>query len=202
MKTFRFTFAVLFFALTSLAISADVPSSANAAAVDATSAFMKPFHDLATKTEQVLGQLQPLVAKLANPDTAMNNAMEVWKNTSTLYSGLWSFYVVGASAVLGFALSDKYAKLPESVRRALLFLFAIFAAASLASIWRSLEIYNAATEQLRAGMASTNGSIAAEMWTTEVCLVIFLHVAVDGCVGFILHKRLKATPTEEVDKRD
>lgn len=144
----------------------------------------------------LLERLEPLLEKFENPDgseVALARAVEIWKSTATAYAGLWTLYVVGASAVLGFAFSDKFVELSERVRKALFGLFFIFALASLVSIIQNLMVYNAATEQIRYLIAESNPAISSSISITSLCVAIPLHIAVDGCVGYILLARAKAS---------
>ena len=183
MNTHARTIAAILTTVAWAVVAADVtppPAAIGAAPLDAASAAGKALIEAAT----------------------LGRAMEVWKATATAYSGLWSFYVVGASAVLGFSISDKYAELPKSVRLVLLLLFAVFAVASWFSVWRSLEIYNAATIQISGLLAESNSAISKAMWITDTCLVGLLHITVDCCVGFVLLTRLKSVAKEKIEKRD
>ena len=139
--------------------------------------------------------LQTIADKLVEFSSAAKAApstevVELWKAAATAYAGHWTFYVLGTSAVLGFAFSDKFLQIPTTVRRALFVLFALFLTASFFSVIQNLLPYNAATEYLRSHLRLSNPEIAKSIYITCPSIVVLLHLAVDACAVRIVWLRV------------
>ena len=150
---------------------------------------------LLTKLSSLLDTLKTKLESAGGVDTQV---VELWKGVGTSYSGLWAFYVAGASAVLGYAFSEKFDKISLLAKHTLLALFAIFALANLVSVVQNLCVYNAATRHLRTALQAQQAtvSIGDSISITPVWVAFLLHVAVDVCVLAILWVRAKAPDTD------
>ena len=133
---------------------------------------------LVAQLSELIATLKPLVEAKQAPSAEV---VELWKAAGSAYSGHWTFYVLGTSAVLGFVFSDKFLHIPSQARKALLALFALFLLASFVSIIQNLLPYNAASKYLRAWIRHDNPKIAESIYITWCWVVVALHLAVDAC---------------------
>jgi DMSO reductase anchor subunit len=134
--------------------------------------------DFLAQLAELVATLKPLAAAKQAPAAEV---VELWKAAGSAYSGHWTFYVLGTSAVLGFVFSDKFLHIPSQARKALLALFTLFLLASFVSIIQNLLPYNAASEYLRAWIKRDNPAIADSIYITWCWVVVALHLAVDAC---------------------
>ena len=152
---------------------------------------------LAAKLIELSDAVKPL---LVSKDAPAIEIVELWKAAGTAYTGHWTFYVLGTTAILGFVFSEKFVQIPTEVRKALLALFALFLAASFVSVVQNLLPYNAATKYLRSWIGKTNTDISDSIYITYPWVVVLLHLAVDACAIRIVWLRANQ-PTIEVATR-
>ena len=158
--------------------------------------------------------VKEMLSRSPNPNSEI---LELWKGVGTAYSGLWTFYVVGASATLGYVFSDKFVKIAHPAKIALFALFAVFALANLVSVLQNLMVYNAATNHVVASLksiasqpasasasarsAGTIQAIADSFCVTPWWIVLPLHLAVDACILRIVCLRARAPDPDNTNKQ-
>ena len=121
--------------------------------------------------------------------------VELWKAAGTNHGELWKYYMVVASAVLGFAFSDKFFNLQPLVRKALFFLFTAFLLSNIISIYFNFLVYNAATDAVRSLAAQFSTPVANSLCVTPTWVVVGLHGILDICALLIVGARAFHIPT-------
>ena len=108
----------------------------------------------------------------------------IWQRSRDVHADLWMFYIVVLVGVVGYCLTDSYARVPAFARGCLVVLLLGFMAVNGWSIWDNLAVYNTATAQLKVlpEIGKPLKLATSSMREIHAVHLVVVHGVLDACV--------------------